>query len=115
MGLFGGKKQSYEVGELLAMSDSEINKRLKGHKDVPYRTAKELRKAAKNDRRAFEGEKGVGALLAGLKGGGRKGYEVPKHPGTGGRNYDLIPLKDKMHPAAYKQLLEREAKKQGLL
>lgn len=85
------------------MSDAAINKALKGAK-LPYKTAKDFRKAAKDDRRRMQGEKGVQALLAGMQGGG-----------TGNRRYDSLPLKDRMHPAAYKQLLEREARKQGLL
>ncbi len=105
MGLFGGKKsQSWEVAHLLEMSDQQLNKLLKGQKEIPYRSAKDLRKAAKADRRRVEGEKGMGALLDGLKGGG-----------SGNRRYQDIPLKDRVHPSEYRRILDREARRQGLL
>lgn len=103
VGLFSSRKsESLSVDELLSMKDSEINKVLRGKKDVPYRSAKELRAAARQDRRAFEGEKGVGAMLDGMRGGGA-------------RNYQNVPLKDRVHPAEYQRILAREAKRQGLL
>lgn len=104
MGLFSRKSESLAVDELLSMSDRDIDKILKGKKGTPYRSAKDLRKAAKADRRAFEGERGVAALTAGLRGGG-----------SGNRRYQDIPLRDRVHPAEYKRILEREAKRQGLL
>jgi hypothetical protein len=108
-----GKSESLSVEELLAMSDKDIDRALKGgKKDVPYRSAKELRQAAKKDRRAVMGEKGMGALLAGL---GELRASKGKSRGTGNQNYGNVPLKDRMHPAAYKALLDKEARRQGLL
>lgn len=104
MGLFSRKSESPSLDEFLEMNDREINKILRGKKDIPYKSAKELRKAAKADRRAFEGEKGIGALVAGLRPGG-----------TGNRRYQEVPLKDRVHPAEYRRILDREAKRQGLI
>lgn len=101
---FSKKSESMSVDEFLEMSDKEISKILKTQKGVPYRTAKELRKAVKDDRRRVEGERGFAAMLDAVRGGG-----------TGNRNYQNIPLKDRVHPAEYKRILQREAKRQGLL
>lgn len=110
--LFKGKIQSASVDDLLDMDDKAIQKALKTRKDIPYKSAKELRKAAKDDRRAFEGEKGIGALIAGLK-----PVVKPSSGAAGsmGKNYRNIPLKDRVHPAEYKRILQAEAKRQGLL
>lgn len=101
MGLFSRKSESVSMADLLSMDDKTINKALKGAK-LPYKNAKELRAAAKSDRRKVEGEKGVSALLAGMKGGGTD-------------NYKNIPLRDRVHPWRYEQILHEEAKKQGLI
>jgi hypothetical protein len=104
MGLFGKRKsETPSVDELLAMNDRDLKKIIESGV-VPQKKPKELREAAKKAKRAAEGEKGLGALGAGLKGGG-----------TGNRNYQNVPLKDRVHPAQYKAILEREARKQGLL
>lgn len=106
MGLFSRKSESLSVDELLELgnkSDKELRKIIESGR-VPQRTAKELRQAAKEMVRKTEGERGTGALAAGLKGGG-----------TRNRNHQNIPLKDRVHPAEYKRILEREAKRQGLI
>ncbi len=111
--MFGrGKHSSPSLSDLLDMDDRTVNKLIKsGQVPTFFKSAKNLRKAAKNDRKETErcvsGESGVGALaaiLAGAKGGG-----------TGNRRYQDIPLRDRVHPAEYKRILEREAKRQGLL
>jgi hypothetical protein len=103
MGWFSRKTETPSVDELLGMKDKDLQKVIESGK-VPQKTPKELRKAAQAAKRASEGEKGTSALAAGLKGGG-----------TGNRNYRNIPLKERVHPAEYRRILEREAKKQGLL
>lgn len=114
MGLFGGAKrgkhESMSWSELKNKSDSEINKLIKsGQVPTEFTSAKVLRKAAKKDERqterALKGERGVGALVAGVLGGS----------GSGNRNYQNIPLKDRVHPAEYQRILQREAKRQRLL
>jgi hypothetical protein len=103
MGLFSRKSETPSVDEILGMSDKKPREIIESGK-VPQKTPRELRKAAQVAKRAAEGERGLGALAAGMKGGG-----------TGNRNYQNIPLKDRVHPSEYKRILEREAKKQGLL
>ena len=103
MGFFSRKSETPSVDEILAMSDKKLKEIIKSGV-VPQKDHKQLRKAAQNAKRAAEGERGTAALRAGLKGGG-----------TGNRNHQNIPLKDRVHPAEYKRILEREAKKQGLL
>lgn len=114
MGLFSsrpkrGKHESLSWSEIQGMDDREINKMIKsGEVPTEFTSAKVLRKAAKKDRketeRALNGERGVAPLIAGVLGGG-----------TGNRNYQNIPLKERVHPARYRQILEAEARKQGLL
>lgn len=104
------KWQSLEAGDvadaLLQMKPDEARKALKEIKSgkVPGFTPKEQRKIEADYKRASEGEKGISALLAGLKGGG-----------SGSKNYANLPLRERVHPAEYKRILEREAKKQGLI
>lgn len=88
-----GKKQvSPEVGafeHLKEMDDSAIKALMKQHKVTAFKSPKELRKAAdKVGFKGLEGERGMQALLAGLKGGG-----------TGNRNHQNIPAKDRVHPS----------------
>lgn len=98
MGLFGGKKQvSPAVDSLLSMDDKAIDKLLKQHKGTPFKTAKDIRKATADGRRPIEGEKGMGALLAGLKGGG-----------TGGKNYRNQPVENRVHPSQHRKALTDE-------
>ncbi len=105
-----GKHESVSLSELLSKGDGEINKMIKSGK-VPteFTSAKVLRKAAKQDKklteRALNGERGITPLVAGILGS----------QGSGGKNYQNIPLKDRVHPAEYRRILEREAKRQGLL
>jgi hypothetical protein len=99
MGLFS-KKVSPEVGALAAlkeMDDEAIKRLLRDHKVKGYKGPKELRKAMDQvGYKGIAGEKGMGALLAGLAGGG-----------TGNRNHQNIPAKDRMHPSMANR--EREA------
>lgn len=100
MGFFSSKSESPSLSDL---SDDDLKKLIKKGKVTGIKTPKDLRKASKDEQRQFVGETGVSALLAGMKGGG-----------TGNRNYANVPLKDRVHPARYKQILEREARRQGL-
>jgi hypothetical protein len=118
MGLFSnrpkaGKHESIPLSELLKKSDKEINKLIKsGEVPTEFTSAKVIRKAARKDKRQTERALGgdrnaldsaVG-FIAGVRGGG-----------SGNRNYENIPLRERVHPAEYKRILEREAKRQGLI
>lgn len=104
MGLFGKRKsESPTVDEILQMKDKELQAIIREGK-VPQKSPKELRKAAQMAKRAAEGERGLGAIR-----------DAKRHGGTGNRNYKNVPLKDRVHPVEYRRILEREAKKQGLL
>lgn len=104
MGLFSKKKsESPTVDEILQMKDKDLRAIIREGR-VPQKSPKELRKAAQVAKRAAEGERGLGAISAATKGGG-----------TGNRNYKNVPLKDRVHPTEYKRILDREAKRQGLL
>lgn len=115
---FGGRRESPSIEQFLAETDDHIDFALKSmgmKKGLGFKNAKELRKAYKKDKRAVMGEKGLGAFLAGLK-----DLKTPQGRSTGRRgqgttNYHNIPLKERMHPAAYKALLDKEARRQGLL
>lgn len=123
MGKKLGRSESAWLSEMLDLNDKELAKKLAdaktsgrfqeamaaatGKRAVPTRMVdlKAIRKDEKQARRATSGEKGVGALgaiVAGLRGGGS-------------RNYQNIPLKDRVHPSEYRRILDREARKQGLL
>lgn len=112
MGLFNNKKkwQSLPVEDvadaLLSLPDKEAKKAIDDMKrgKIPGLTPKQQKKIEQDYKRASEGERGLAAIRDGLRGGG-----------TGNRNYKNIPLKDRVHPSEYKRILEREAKKQGLL
>lgn len=135
MGLFSNKKsESFSIDEVLDMKDKDIEKLLR-EKKAPVRSAKELRKIAKEDTRRLEGEKGFAAFRA----------AVTERGGSGNRNYKNVPLKERMHPsqyakleksgrlgkpgtsfaqaaelkksnpAEYQKLLEQEARRQGLI
>lgn len=99
MGFFSRKSETPSVDELLGMDDSQLRKVIKSGQ-VPQKSPKELRKAAQELRRKTSGEIGLGALAAGFKGGG-----------SGSKNYQNIPLKDRVHPAEYQRILREEAKK----
>lgn len=98
------RSESPDIDELLSMNDRDLRKVIDSGR-VPQKTPKELRKAAQEVKRRTEGERGVGALRAGLTGS----------QGSGGKNYQNLPLKDRVHPAEYRRILHREAKRQGLL
>ena len=98
------KSESPDIDELLSMKDRDLRKVIDSGR-VPQKTPKELRKAAQEVKRKTEGERGTGALRVGLSGS----------QGSGGRNYQNLPLSQRMHPAAYRALLAKEARKQGLL
>lgn len=104
MGWLSSKKSDVPfIGDLEQMGDAEIRKLIKDGK-VNGKNPRKVRDAARAIRLKTEGERGTGAIRAAAKGGG-----------TGNRNYNNVPLKDRVHPAEYKRILEREAKKQGLL
>lgn len=97
-GLFRKKPTvSPAVETLLNMDDKAIDQLLKQHRNTPYKNAKALRKATEEGRRPLEGEKGMGALLAGLKGGG-----------TGNRNWKNQPVEDRVHPSRHRETLQKE-------
>lgn len=93
MGFFSKKSESFSVDEMLEMKDKEIEKLLR-EKKAPVRSAKELRKMAKEDRRRLEGEKGFAAFRA----------AVTESGGSGNKNYKNIPLSQRVHPSQYKRL-----------
>lgn len=98
MGLFGGKKKySPEVGALLSMADVEIDYLLKRHKGTPFKNAKQLRKATAEGRAPLEGEKGMAAIFAAMKGGG-----------SGNGNYKNQPVENRVHPSRHRQTLAQE-------
>jgi hypothetical protein len=109
VGLFSrGKHESLSWSELKDMDDKSINKLIKdGRIPTEFTSAKVLRKAAKADKklteRALKGERSIAPLVAGILGD------------QGSRNHQNIPLKDRVHPAEYRRILEREARRQGLL
>ncbi|MET0466967.1 MAG: hypothetical protein ABW007_27660 [Chitinophagaceae bacterium] len=124
--LFGGKSESIPVDEL---SDKQIKEALKKGK-VPNISPKDLKKMNKDAQRAALGEKGFAAVTAAAKDivnrdaakvrkavdereNARMKSQRPSDFRIKGRG--AIPLKDTMHPAAYKHLLEKEAKRQGLI
>lgn len=100
MGLFSKKPQvGPKVKDLLAMDDKAIEKLLEEHKGTPFKSAKALRKATEDGRRPIEGEKGMGALLAGMKGGG-----------TGNKNWRNQPVEARVHPSRHRAQLAQEVK-----
>lgn len=86
------KSESFSIDEVLEMKDKEIEKLLRDKK-APVRSAKELRKMAKDDRRRVEGEKGFAAFRA----------AVTEKGGSSG-NYKNVPLSQRVHPSQYKKL-----------
>lgn len=142
MGLFGRRKaETPSIDEILDLPDKEINKILKTGK-APIRSAKELRKMDKDDFRRTVGEKGFGAakdaalevlkknraqnasVRAMMEEKAKTSYKIKKvnpldlskEPGHfATKSYKSLPIKDTMHPAAYKALLDKEARRQGLL
>lgn len=89
---------------LMGLPQKEAKKAMEDIKKgkVPGLSPKQQKQIEKDYQRQTQGERGLAALRDGLKGGGSK-------------NYNNLPLKDRVHPAEYKRILEREAKKQGLL
>lgn len=94
MGLFSRKSESFEIDELLAMKDKDLEKILR-EKKAPIRSAKELRKMNREALRKTVGEKGFAAVRAAVAGGG-----------SGNRNYKNVPLSQRVHPSQYKKLQE---------
>jgi hypothetical protein len=143
MGWFSSKKsESFSVEELLDLEDKDINKILKKGGEIPVRSAKDLRRMKKDDLRRLEGEKGFGAVKdaasdilkkrraqnhathAMMEEKAKKKYGIRKVSSTDMstkpghfsiKNPKSIPIKDTMHPAAYKALLDKEARRQGLI
>ena len=103
MGWFSKKTESPYIGDLEDMGDEQI-KRLMALGRVKGKSPREIRKTAKAIRLKTEGERGIGAIRAAAKRGG-----------TGNRKYETLPLRERVHPAEYQRILEREAKKQGLI
>lgn len=106
-----GKHESLSLSDLLSKSDREINKLIKtGEVPTTFTSAKDLRKTARRDKavteRALNGDRNALDSIRGFTAGMR---------GGGSSNYSNIPLKDRVHPAEYRRILEREAKRQGLL
>jgi len=85
------------------MKDSDLKKVI-ATGVVPQKTPADLRRAATELRRKTSGETGIAAIAAAARGGG-----------TGNRRYDSLPLSQRVHPAEYERILDREAKRQGLL
>lgn len=108
MGWFSGKSSSHEVDAALAALEGARSRKDRDRIMSQIKSgkfglsAKEVKQMQQVEKRATEGERGFGALGAALKGGGSK-------------NYQNIPLKDRVHPAEYQRILQREAKRQGLL
>lgn len=102
MGLFG-KKESPAVGAFGAlknMDDNAVKKLLKQHRVTAFKDVKALRKAAESGGlKGIQGEKGMGAFLAGLQGGG-----------TGGSNYKNQPVSDRVHPAIHRKAWAEEVR-----
>ncbi len=111
MGLFkrGVHETSLSLDDIKSLSESDF-KRLQKTGRIPttFTSAKELKASAKQNKklteRALNGEKGAAAIIAGMRGGG-----------TRDARYQSIPLKERVHPARYQQILHEEAKRQGLL
>lgn len=142
MGFFSSKRTTYEVGDVVdalqSGSKQEAQKMLKAIKEgqVPSVSAKEIKKMEKIFKRASEGERGLGAALTSLKDvsseSGKKNFKnIPVsqrvHPsrlrdlhksgrlGTPGvSTADALKLKQS-NPSEYQKILEREARRQGLI
>lgn len=101
MSLFGKKEspKAEAIGELMSMDDKAIQKLMKQHHVGGFKSVKDLRKAVETGRKGLDGEKGMGALLAGLKGGG-----------TGGSNYKNQPVSDRVHPAIHRKAWAEEVR-----
>lgn len=137
MGWFSSKKSTFEAsvirdgrGRIVQIETQKLN-------------AAEIKKLEKLERRKVEGEKGYKALAAGVrdvmkgKGDSRAGEygryvmeeakqvdhaikkveasKMKKPSDYAIKNPAALPLKDRVHPAEYRRILEREARKQGLL
>lgn len=110
MGIFGGRRKweslpANEVAaEIMSMKPGDAKKALEDIRKgkVPGLTGKQQKEFEKEWERCHEGERGLGALRDAMRGGGS-------------RNYQNIPLRDRVHPSEYRRILEKEARKQGLL
>lgn len=143
MGLFDRRKPvTYEVGDVVDILRSgdkkEADKLLKEIKDgkVPSISPKEQKKMEKIFKRASQGERGLGAALTSLK-------EIASESGS--KNFKHVPVQQRYHPSRvrdlqkqgklgipgystadalkmketdpkmYEAILQREAKRQGLI
>lgn len=111
MGWFNKKSESTPIDEL---SDKEIMAALKKGK-VPIKSAKELRKMHKDDLRRTVGEKGLGALKAAAVENGQRRFERLERDMKKGRDPHAVTRMKAEDPKRYQQLLDQEARKQGLL
>lgn len=136
MGLFDRPKRKWEsvpadqmADALMGMKPDEAKKAMEQIKKgkVPGLTVKQQKQIEKDYKRQTEGERGLGALFAGLKGGGSKGHLPDKekyHPSeyknrlaSGksrvGSAQEAMNIK-KSDPALYQRILEQEARRRGL-
>lgn len=100
MGFFNKPKPiSWEVGDVVDLLESknkadkqareELLKQIKAGK-APMYSSKDMKKLEKELKRTTEGEKGLQAIRAAMKGGGS-------------RNHGNIPYRERVHPSKYRQ------------
>lgn len=112
MGWFDKRKpQSFEVGEL---SDSQIRDVLK-KKKAPMISPKEMRKMDKEAIKKTVGEKGFGALQAAAQENRQRRFERLERDMRSGSDPHALTRMKSEDPRRYEQLLDREAKRQGLI
>lgn len=112
MGWLGKKKpESFEVGEL---TDAQVRDVLR-KKKAPMISPKEMRKMDKEALRKTVGEKGFAALQAAAKEQGQRRFERLERDMRSGKDVHALTRMKTEDPKRYEQLLEREARKQGLI
>lgn len=137
MGFFKPKKSTFEASVVRDRKGRIVQI------ETQALSASEIRKLEKLEKRKVEGEKGYKALAAGVKdimkskGDSRAGEygryvmqeaqqvdraikkvetsKMRKPSDFAIKNPATLPLKERVHPAEYRRILEREARKQGLL
>lgn len=111
---FKGKSESFAIEDL---DDKQIKAALKGKK-VPTLTAKELKKMKQDDLRRMVGESGLKALKSAASDRAdylqRRSRQVEAQVQRAKTPVDLARIKAN-DPKAYQALLEREARRQGLI
>ena len=111
MGWFNKKSESTPIDEL---SEKEIMAVLKKGK-IPIRSAKDLKKMKQDDLRRTVGEKGLGALKAAAKESSDRRFQQLERSMRSGKDPHAVTRMKTEDPKRYQQLLEQEARKQGLL